>query len=542
MNPKNIFKITISIIFILITTNLSYAKSWHFTEWTTDITINSDTSIMVHESLTVDFVPAIGFIRRNIDIKSSQKIKDVKVYDESIGELGGQEAEVLYDTDKVRIKIITKPQNEKKTWIIEYTVYGAIDFGKPFDDNTNKQSKDVVKQPKDVAKLKWDTVSPDRQVTIDKIEAVVNLPQAIQNDKLKQRLFIGIRGYESLSPDSKIENSQALKFWGTDLGAYENFTVNVEMPEDIFVKVNLLKFYLCSLLPILTLIGFFWKWWSGNRKPAIKNRVLPNFQSPEGISPNSLYALIYGEQSLGSIIAILIELANRNYIKIINEGKKDARSSYNSYSIRIQDDYEDRRTLKDYELKLLKQLFNSEKTITLDKLKNGLYRSVSKINNAIWNELIRGKYISSNPRDLKRKCTIIGVTIFGLGTMSVFLYKPIGLAIVFTGFIIVMFGRRIFPITSKGRKMRLQGLGFRKFLIDESKSNDQADTRLFFAYLPYAILFDLEKDWVKRFADALKRHPYWYTPDGEEPFSAFLDFISALKSIIVDLSSKKRKT
>jgi hypothetical protein len=552
MSGKNILKIAIPIIFVLIAVNLSYAKSWHFTEWATDITINSDKSIIVHEKFTVDFVPAIGFIRRNIDIKSSQKIKNVKVYDESLGELGEDEANILYDTDKVRIKLIAKPQNEKKTWIIEYNVNSAIDFAKPSDDN-NKQSKNASKQtkviseqpkddsqkPKDIARLRWGIVSSDRQTTIDKIEAVVHLPQAIQNEKLKLKLSIGIRGYESPSLDYEIANSQSLRFWGTDIGAYEDFTIQVEMPKNIFVKLNLMKFYICSLIPLLTLIGFFWKWWSGNRKPAIKNRVLQSFQSPEGISPINLYALIYGEQSLWSIIAILIELANRNYIKIINEGKKDAQSLYSNYNIRIQDDYENRPTLKDYELKLLKQLFNSEKTVTLDKLKNGLYRSVSNINNAIWGELVREKYISTDPRDLKRRCTIIGVIIFALGGMSVLLYKPIGLALVLTGFIIVVFGRRIFPITSKGRKMRLQGLGFRKFMIDESKSDDQADARLFFSYLPYAILFDMEKDWIKRSANVLKRHPYWYIPNGEEPFSAILDFIAALTSIIAGLSSKK---
>lgn len=155
---------------------------------------------------------------------------------------------------------------------------------------------------------------------------------------------------------------------------------------------------------------------------------------------------------------------------------------------------------------------------------------------------MRGKFISTNPKNIKRKCTIIGVIVFTLGAISVLLYKPIGLALVLTGFIIVVFGRRIFSITSKGRKMRLQGLGFRKFLIDESKSDDQVDPRLFFAYLPYAILFDMEKDWIERFANVLKRHPYWYIPNGEEPFSAILDFIAALRAIIVDLSSKKRET
>lgn len=523
---KNIFKIMLSIALVLVWTTLSNARSWHFIEWTTDITVNDDKSINVIESFTVDFVPEVGFIRRNIDIKNARRIKNVKVYDESLAELGEDNVEIQYNNDKIRIKIIAKPQNEKKKWLIEYKVCNAIEL--------------VESQDKAYAKLKWNAISSERQTTIDKIDVIVNLPQPVQKEEIKPKLFIGMKGYESPSEDYELLNPQTLKFWGTDIDAYQNFIVQVDMPQSWFVKEGIIKFYTPLLLPILTFIGFFWKWWSGWRKPDIKKRVLPNYQAPEGISPICLYTLIYGKQSVNSFIAVLIELANRNYINIINEGKKDARSVFNNYSVSIQDDYESRHGLRDYELKLLKQMFNSEKTIDLDKLRKGLYRNVSRINSNIWSELIRGRYIKSNPRELKRKCTIIGIVIFIFGVISMLFHKPIGFSLILTGFIVMIFGRRIFPITSNGRKTRLLGLAFRKYLIEESKSNDPIDPRLFLTYLPYVILFDLEKGWIKRFSDIQKKLPHWYITDGEESLYSILDFINALKSMIANLSSKQK--
>lgn len=521
---KNLIKITLFIFLAFTWINLSNAKSWHFTEWITDITINDDMSINVLESFTVDSIPDAGFIRRNMDIKNAKRVKNIKVYDESFTELGEDELETQYNTDKIRIKIITRPQKKNNKWFIEYRVCSAIEnLGSPNDS---------------YARLKWNALSSERQQTIDKIEVTVNLLQPIQISEMKPKLSIGMKGYESTSEDYKLLSPQTLKFWGGDIGAYQNFIVQIDMPKSWFLERSEIKSYIWFLLPIIIFIGFYWKWWALWRKPAITKRILPNYQAPEGISPISLYTLIYGKQSINSIIAVLIELANRNYINIINEGKKDTKSVYNDYNIIIQGDYENKHRLREYELKLLKQIFNSESTVNLNKLKRGLYNNVSRINNHIWSELIRGKYIKANPRELKRRYTVIGILIFVLGLVSLLLYKLVGLSLVLTGSIIVIFGRKVFPITSKGRETRLLGLGFKKYLTNESKSNDPIDPKLFLAYLPYVVLFDLENGWIKRFSDVQKKLPNWYITDKDESLYSVLDFIKALKSIIANLSSK----
>lgn len=521
---KNIIKITLFIFLAFVGINLSNAKSWHFTEWITDIIINDDMSINVLESFTVDYIPDAGFIRRNIEIKNAKRVKNIRVYDESFAELGEDELEIQYNNDKIRIKIFIKPQKRNNKWFIEYKVCNAIELLESSNGS--------------YARLKWNALSPERQQTIDKIEVIINLLQPIQISKLNPKLSIGMKGYESTSEDYKLSNPQTLKFWGADIGAYQNFIIQIDMPKNWFLERSKIKTYIWFLLPIAVFIGFYWKWWSAWRKPGITKRVLANYQAPEGISPSSLYALMYGKQSINSIIAVLIDLANRNYINIMGESKKDANSLYNAYSISIQGDYENKHGLREYELKLLKQIFNSESTITLDKLKKGLYSNVSRINNHIWSELIRGNYIKANPRELKRRYTILGMSFFILGLVSLLLYKPVGLSLVLTGLIVVTFGRRVFPITSKGKETRLLGLGFKKYLVNESKSNDPIDPKLFLAYLPYVVLFNLENGWIKRFAGILKKLPHWYIANGEESLYSILDFIKALKSMISERSSK----
>ncbi len=520
---QNIIKISLLILLAFVAINLSNAKLCRFTEWTTDITVNDDMSINVLESFTVDFVPEAGFIRRNIDIKNAKRVKNIKVYDESYTALKDDELEVQYNNDKIRIKIFTKPQKKNNKWFIEYNICKAIELLGTSSDP--------------YARLRWNAISSERQNIIDKIEVNVNLLKPIQISEVKPRLLIGMKGYESSSNDYKLSNPQSLKFWGTDIGAYQNFIVQLDMPRNWFLERTVIKSYIWFLLPIIVFIGFFWKWWSVWR-PTVIRRVLPNYQVPEGISPISLYALIYGKQSINSIIAVLIELANRNCISIINEGKKDAKSVFNNYSISIQGNYEDKPELREYELKLLRQTFSSEPIVSLDKLKKGLYSNISRINNYIWSELIRRNYIKTNPRELKKKYTIFGIIIFMIGIIGLLFYKPIGLSLVLTGFIIFIFGRKAFPITSNGKKMRLTGLGFRKYLISESKSNDPIDPKLFITYLPYAVLFDLESGWIRRFSDIQKKLPHWYITNGEGSLYLVMDFVKALKSVISNLSSK----
>ena len=520
MIKKTIILILISFFVI---SDIAYARSWHFTEWITDITINSDSTFLVRESQTVDFTGTSGFLRRNIDLQNQIKITDVKVFDEKGRELKENEVDIQYNTDKIRIKILSQLSNEKKMWFFEYRVHGEINF------------------LKDYSELKWDVVSSERQVSIDKVEAYVNLPVEVSKSKIKQKLFIGKE--KSKSDNYSIISPISMKFRGENIAPYENFSIVVDLPKGIFTveqKQQILP-YLWFLIPLFTFVTLFWKWWINNRDPVIKKRIVQQDQPPEGLSPAGLYTLIYGKPSSKGILATLVDLANRGYLRVIERDKKGSILPYKTYTILKQEDYDDHLGLKEHERLILRYLFASEERVSIEQLRDSFRRNVSRINRVVWNELIRGDYISKNPIDAKKKATIRGVLVFTIGLILIGFSLTASVAFVLTGFLIAGFGRRIPSETLKGKDAKWHALGFRKYIIDEGKLSSEYDLEpeMFADYLPYTIIFDLERDWVKYFINIKNIPPEWYIPAHDWTTQSILEFINVLASITGGSSSKR---
>jgi len=499
--------ISILIAFFVIT-DLAYARSWHFTEWITDITIDSDSTFLVRENQTVDFTGTSGFLRRNIDLQNIKKISDVKIYDEKYKELKEDEVDIQYDTDKIRIKILKQISNEKKTWIFEYRVHGGISF------------------LKDCSELRWDVVSRERQVSIDKIEAYVNLPIDVPKNKIKQKIIIE-EDKKSKSENFNVLSTTTMKFWGENIGAYKNFTIVVDLPKGTFIEGQKKK-YLWFLIPLFTFVNLFWKWWINSRDPIIKKRIIPHDQPPESISPAGLYALAYGKPSPNGVIATLVDLANRGYLRVIERDKKGTALPNKTYVFQKQEDYDDNLGLKEHERLILRHLFATEVNVSVEQLRDTIRSNVSRINRVIWNELIRGGYITKNPKDAKKRYAIRGASVFAIGLVLMAVSSIAGASFILTGFIVAGFGFHIPFETFKGRDARWHALGFRKYMIDDCKLSSKAylEPDTFVNYLSYAIIFGLEREWGNCYVNVKRFSPEWFVPASNWTTISILNFIS----------------
>jgi hypothetical protein len=518
-------KILISILIaFFVITDLAYARSWRFTEWVTDITIDSDSTFLVRENQTVDFTGTSGFLRRNIDLQNIKKISDVKIYDEKYAELKEDEVDIQYDTDKVRIKILKQISNEKRTWIFEYRVYGGISFFK------------------DRSELRWDIVSPERQVSINKIEAYVSLPIEIPNNKIKQKLLIG-EDKKSESENFELLNSTTLKFWGENIEPYKNFSIVVDLPKGTFPEEHEKKVlrYLWLLIPLFTFVIFFWKWWTNSRDPIIKKRIISHYQPPDNISPAGLYVLAYGKPAPNGVIATLFDLANRGYLRIIERDKKDSTSPNKTYVFQKQEDYDDSFGLKEHERLILRHLFTTGESVSIEQLKDNIQSNVSRINRVIWNELIRGGYITKNPKDAKKRYIIKGISFLAIGLVFMAISSIAGASFILTGLMIIGFGLRIPFETFKGKDAKWHALGFRKYMIDDCKLISKAylEPDAFVDYLSYAIIFGLEREWSNCYVNVKRFPPEWFVPVSNWTTISILNFIKVLESIINEQSSKR---
>ena len=72
-----LIEILVIILYLLAFSNVAHAKSWHFVEWVTDITINSDSSFLVRETQTVQFEGQFSFLQRGIALRKLKKIANM---------------------------------------------------------------------------------------------------------------------------------------------------------------------------------------------------------------------------------------------------------------------------------------------------------------------------------------------------------------------------------------------------------------------------------------------------------------------------------
>jgi hypothetical protein len=512
----------ILIIITLIAVNLSYAKSWHYAEWMSDITIHDDSTFTVREIQTVEDFESASFLKRNIELEGLDKITDIRIYDEKEVMLKDSEIAIQYNADKVRIKIIPQVKEKKKTWIIEYTVQGGIIFRKNYNE------------------LRWNVFPSDKQAYVEKAEVLVNLSQEVYQGKLTPLLFVTRQGSENESPNCSVINGSTLKYWGENISSRDNLVVVARWPKGMLKEDSWRKIrpYLWFLIPIFVSVVMLWKWWIGTKSPEARRHIISHSNLPEDISPAGLFALVNGKLGVKEVTATLVDLANRGYLRVIEQDKKNVLTPYR-HSLQKLLDYDDYIDLREHERFILRHIFSGQDVVPLEQLKEKLRRNISRINKAVWNELVKNRYIHRSPRDIKRRYTISGALYLIVSLFAFTISKNAFLAIGLTGIVVIVLGRRISPETQKGMEAKWYALGFKKYLTQETNSGliNDMEPDLFSVYLPYAIVFGMEKEWANIFAKDYKLLPKWYHSSENKATTSAIEFIGVLTSVIAGDSS-----
>jgi len=213
------------IVFTLLTTVLIFnffsiqveaeEKSWDFEKWQVDIEIDEDGTFLVKEKQTFNFRGNFRWVKRDILKQRLRKISEVSVFDESGRELSGKEIEIKENEGYVSIKLNFNLKDTQKTWTFQYRVHGGLGFFTNYDE------------------IYWNAVSSEREVPIKKVDVYVSLPKEVQEERFKQRLFVGVFSSERQSFNYRVIDQSTLSFWGEDIAPYENFTIVASFPKGI---------------------------------------------------------------------------------------------------------------------------------------------------------------------------------------------------------------------------------------------------------------------------------------------------------------------
>ena len=354
---KNKFSFPLLFIFIsllVITPSKVNALSYNSN---LEYTLNSyDINIIVNENNTLNITEKIGAyfnvkkhgIFRKIPLKNEvirldgttsrnrAKISDIKVSDNySLSTESGYKVIKIGDDNHTL--------TGQKKYEISYLYNLGRDTGKEYDE------------------LYFNLIGNEWDTSISNITFTIAMPKEFDSSKLG--FSSGAGGSTNSSKITYNVNGNIItgKYNGT-LGSGEALTVRLELPEGYFVGASLnidLMSILAIILPLLFVFITYLLWNKFGKDERVVETV--EFYPPQGFNSAEVGFLYKGYAESSDATSLLIYLANKGYIKIIETEEKSSFSASKDFKIVKQREYDENNP---NEALFLKGLFSSKTSLS----------------------------------------------------------------------------------------------------------------------------------------------------------------------------------
>lgn len=504
-----------------------------------DLTLQENTDIHIREKIHYSFSESKRGIYRVIPVnKRSEdnvlkfpttiKINSVKYYPANQGAPVKKVYEKSSEDENIYIRI-----GEEDKWIdglyvyeLDYVVKNGINYFENHDE------------------LYWNIIGTGWEVPIDKVVAKISLPGEVT----KSACYTGIYGSTESNCELINESDTSLLLnVNTTLEHNNAVTIAVEMPkgsvedakereEEIIKKNNLLGLLSLILIPLSSLL-------IQSKLKSPKKIIVPDFTPPRNINPLMAGSLLTkGGAKPNAITAEIINLAIAGHLVIEQVKKKE-------YLIKkVEKD-----TLIEYpsSQKLYNSLFASSNEINTKNKNTSLGVSMQSVFSKVNSDLKQQKYINEKKSVGIGLSSLFGVIalVSSLGGMSYFLrYSSFigALALLLTGIVLFILPFTTDSRSNEGNDAYYKLLGLKMYINTAEKhriefhNDPEKYIGVFEKLLPYAILFGLEKKWVKEFEDIYTTPPDWYQGD-ISTFNA-LHLVSSVSSINSSITAHTHQT
>ncbi len=502
------------------------SKSVVWNRFDVDITVNPDGTFDVIEKQEIRFIGGpftYGF--RDISTRYTEDITDIRVGDVNGDYLQskGEEPGTYYveqRADSMYVKWFFEPATDTtRTFYVRYKVHGGLRY---YDEGDQ---------------LWWKAVYADRPGEVKSSVVVVSVPAPATIENMDT--------YYTMA-DMALLDPQTAKFTAKEpIPTGQPFEVRVQFTHGVVAGappawqqeadktaetspwqavIDIFVLLFAIMLIFLAPVGLYMLWYLKGRDP--QPRIAPTYlpEPPSDLPPGMAGAVIDEKAGMKEIIATIVDLARRGYLRI-EELAEDEDSGYSTRDFlytRLRDPDD---SLRAYEVFLFEKLFDGKKQRKLSELKNKFYKNTEKAASMIYEALTEEGYFVENPHKIRTKWALIGVGLFILNIL---------LGCVFTGAlaaisplaVLIMVGPGIFSFgviilanfmpkkTQKGADEAAKWKAFRTYLknLDDYAELEKA-TELFERYLPYAIAFGLEKTYLKMWEPVQTVPvPTWYGP------------------------------
>jgi uncharacterized membrane protein len=540
---RNRITITFTFLFLLLlltTPAAAQSRTVYWERWDVQID-NVDTSANrfdVSEQYVVNFTGTFRFGVRDIPFTNLEDIRGVQVYQgdqvlrESCSEQAGtycvQRSGGQLSITYYFLQPIT---NGTGRFRIEYTIVGALRVYPGGDQ------------------LWWQAIPED------------HFGFSIGNSQITVQLPPGFAPREGVDPvetygataDVKVNGTSLSAQAASPLGGDDFFEIRVQYPHDPNARVpswqqtfdqqrdyeeNVQPLVNLGLFAIAFLIGIggpflvFALWYTKGRDPQVG--PVPEYltEPPTDLPPAVVGTLLDERADLRDVMSTLIDLGHRGYVVMEEERKEGLFGLGSSSSFTFKRTDKPLDDLRGFERRILDSMFSGGKMErTLDSLRNQFYTVIPHLQADLYDELVREGLFTAKPSSTRAFWGGVGGLLFVLAILAFVAATSLAeslspalmcipLALGLTGVIAFIVGQHMPAKTRKGAEDAAKWNAFREYIRNLDKYRDvQEAAEHFDDYLAYAIAFDADRGWIRRFTEV--EHvpiPPWYFPTYFGPY------------------------
>jgi len=481
-----------------------------------EVATNGD--VRVVETWQVRFVGGpFRFAFRSIPLNRVDAITDVRVaepgqaFRESSGENAGT-FEVDQGSEVTITWYFSPTSNSTRTFVLEYTLRGALRIYPDGDQ------------------IFWKFIEADREYPIQASRVLVSLPADFRPEQLTGADYLNgtpVGGMRTV-------DSRTVEFRGGPFGPGDEWEIRAQFPhgvvtanpaawqthEDRAPIYNLVALALALVIALGGLLGIYLLWYARGRDRAATAGAEYWTHPPEDLPAPVAGTLLDERAEMRDILAAIVDLGRRGYIQIVqmDEGR-DGSAEFKFVRLRGDDG-----SLRPYERILFQHLFGFATERDLYDLREKFYKALPELQASLYEETVNAGYFPASPQRTRNLYTALGIALAVIGGLLGFMgyaaivsFAPLAIlpvaATALVGVVLAIAAQAMPRKTAKGAAAAVKWRAFKRYLahVDRYTELDQAKDR-WEEYLPYAVAFGLEKEWVKTFETVDVPAPRWYRP------------------------------
>lgn len=538
--------LAVLVLMFIFAANFAYAQmrlnvtDWYIKDFGSKIVVNKDSSLDITETILADCGSAIGkhgifrILPTSVNIEGKTVAMPVKLL--SITDANGKAWQYsASDSGNALIWKIGDPNvtvQGENTFVIHYLVKNTIRFQNPkFDE------------------FYWNLNGNFWDLETDKFHAQIIFPQEVTAQNSQVDYYTGEIGSKSKSLAKYVWAApNVLEFTSTGmLAKKEGITASVTFPKNIFTPYKptfweLYGQYFFFMIPILAFAFCFVLWKKFGEDPKVEKAVIAEYDVPGNLSPIELGMLMKNGSFRNEFItAEIVFLATKGIISLKEVEDKILFFKNKDYELTRTGNSEAEAALNEAEKNILDGIFESGSVIQLSYLENKFYQKIDKIKTAGKNQLKNKNLIVTAGAKYGIGMFVLGGLAFWITFPSISISPVLSLSLLISAICLIVFGFLMPKRTPEGAELNWQIQGLKLFMetVDKDRAAFYEKENIFEKCLPYAIVFGITNQWIKRmqeiYGEDFYAHyaPAWYVGSmGSFNADSFASSMNSLASAV----------